>query len=86
MADINDIMKKIPQDSFEEVSEGMGKILLGSKNAEKMPERLAKAILRYFQKDQLTLPEGIRTLLEASMSLEEEKTKDLLQDFGIKIL
>ncbi|MCP8311452.1 MAG: hypothetical protein L6M37_00680 [Candidatus Methylarchaceae archaeon HK02M1] len=86
MADINSIMKNIPQDSFEEVSEGMVKILLSSKNAEKMPERLTKAILYYFQKDQLMSPEGIKSLLEASMSLEEEKTKDLLQDSGIKIL
>ncbi len=85
MEDINNMMKKIPQDSYEQVSEGMVKILLGSKNADKMPERLAKIILYSLQNDQLTLPVGIKALLEASMRLEEENTTNLLQELEIKI-
>jgi len=85
MVDINNIIEKISQDSFEEFSEGVVKILLDSKNVDKMPERLAKAILYNFQMNQQKLLVGIRPLLEASMILEEEKTIDLLHYYGIKI-
>jgi hypothetical protein len=72
-------VKKIPPNSLEKVSDELIKILLGSTNTDKMPERLAKTVLYYWQSDQLSSPIGVRALLEASATLEEEKTKALVQ-------
>ena len=80
--DFDSIVKKIPQGSPEKVSDELVKILLGSANTDKMSERLAKAILYYWQNDQLSSLMGIRALLEASTTLEEDKTKALLQSLG----
>jgi len=85
LIDFDNIMKRIPQNSLEKVSEELVKILLGSPNTDKMPEGLAKAILRHWQCDELPLPIGIRVLLEASTTLEEDKTKALLQSLGIQV-
>lgn len=82
--DLDKIMKSIPQSSLEKVSEELIKILLGSPNTDKMPEGLAKAILRHWQCDELSSPVGVRALLEASMILEEEKTKNSLQALGVQ--
>jgi hypothetical protein len=79
LIDIDEAMERIPQSSLEKVSYELVKILLGSTNTDKMPERLAKAILYYWQNDQLSAPTGIRALLEASATLEEDGTKALLQ-------
>jgi len=83
--DFDRIAKEIPQSSFEKVSDELVKILLSSPNTDKMNERLAKAILRHWQNDQLSLPTGIRVLLEASTTLEEDKTKALLQNLGVQV-
>ena len=79
MIDLDNTVKKIPPNSLEKVTDELVKILLGSTNTDKMPERLAKAILYYWQNDQLSSPIGVRALLEASETLEEEKTKALVQ-------
>lgn len=79
MIDLDNTVKRIPQNSLEKVSDELIKILLGSTNTDKMSERMAKVILYYWQNDQLSSPIGVRALLEASATLEEEKTKALLQ-------
>ena len=83
MIDLDNTVKKIPQNSLEKVSDEMVRILLGSTNTDKMPERLAKAILYYWQNDQLSSSIGVRALLEASTTLEEDKTKASLQSMGL---
>ncbi|MGQ9469735.1 MAG: hypothetical protein ACUVTD_07970 [Nitrososphaerales archaeon] len=85
LIDFDKIVKRIPQNSLEKVSEELVRILLGSPSIDKMPERLAKTILYYWQSDQLSSPIGIRVLLEASTTLEEEKTKALLQSLGVQV-
>jgi hypothetical protein len=85
MMDFDKIVKEIPQSSHEKVSDELVKILLGSPNTDKMPEGLAKAMLRHWQFDELSSPVGIKVLLEASMTLEEEKTKASLQSLGVQI-
>ncbi|MEM3383799.1 MAG: hypothetical protein QXL52_05800 [Nitrososphaerales archaeon] len=83
--DFDKIVKNIPQNSLEKVSDELVKILLGSPNTDKMPERLAKAILHHWQCDELSSPVGVRALLEASMILEEEKTKASLKTLGVQL-
>ncbi|MCP8316826.1 MAG: hypothetical protein H3Z52_00115 [archaeon] len=85
LINLDEIVKKIPQNSLEKVSDELVKILLGSPNTDKMNERLAKAILYYWQSDQLSSSIGIRALLEASTTLEEDKTKALLQSLGVQV-
>ncbi|MEM3437641.1 MAG: hypothetical protein QXP55_03785 [Nitrososphaerales archaeon] len=83
--DFDKIVKSIPQSSLEKVSDELVKILLSSSNTDKMPEGLAKAILRHWQCDELSSPTGVRVLLEASMILEGEKTKTSLQALGVQL-
>jgi hypothetical protein len=83
--DFDKIVKGIPQSSLEKISDELVKFLLSSPNTDKMPEKLAKAILRHWQYDELSSPIGVRVLLEASMILEEEKTRALLQSLGVQV-
>ncbi len=85
LVDFDKIVREIPQGSLEKVSDELVKVLLGSPNTDKMPERLAKAILRHWQCDELSSPAGVKVLLEASMTLEEEKTKASLQALGVQL-
>lgn len=85
MIDFDDVVKKIPQHFLPKVSDELVKVLLGSPNTDKMSEGLAKAILHYWQCDELSKPTGLRVLLEASMTLEEEKTKASLQSLGVQL-
>jgi len=84
LIDFDNMVKEIPQNSLGKASEELVKIILGSPNTDKMLERLAKAILYYWQNDQLSSTMGIRALLEASATLEEDKTKALLQSLGVQ--
>lgn len=85
MAGLDEIIKRIPQSSFEKVSDDLVRLLLGSANADKVPEGLAKGILLSWECDELTKPSGLRTLLEASMIAEKDKTVALLQSLGIQL-
>ncbi|TET65213.1 hypothetical protein E3J49_02265 [Candidatus Bathyarchaeota archaeon] len=77
------IARNIPASLWDEASEKLIDITLGSRNASKMPSDLAKTILYYWQRDQLATEVGLHRLLEASMILEPEKTVSLMKELGL---
>lgn len=75
--------RKIPFSLWDEASEKLIDIVLNSPNASKMPSDLAKTILYYWQRDQLTTEVGLQRLLEASTLLEPEKTINAMEELGL---
>ncbi|MDH5448613.1 MAG: hypothetical protein OEY24_06100 [Candidatus Bathyarchaeota archaeon] len=80
------IVRKIPSSSWETTSERLIDIVLNSPNANRMPSGLAKTILYYWQRDQLATEVGLQRLLEASITVDPEKTIDVLRELGFQEL
>jgi hypothetical protein len=77
------ISRMIPASLWDVASEKLIDIVLNSPNASKMPSDLAKTILYYWQRDQLSSEIGIQKLLEAAMILEPEKTIQTMEELGL---
>lgn len=77
------IARNIPASLWNVASEKLTDLILNSPNASKMPTDLAKTILYYWQRDQLTTEVGLHRLLKASMILEPEKTVSLMEELGL---
>jgi len=73
------IVKKIPAEKREKLSDKLIDLLLKSKKEDKMPGGLANTILSQWQQGPLTTEEGLAALLEAAVLLESEKTMELLE-------
>jgi hypothetical protein len=80
---MTNIVKEIPRSIWKNASERLIDIILTSSNADKMPSTLAKTILFYWQRDQLATEIGLERLLEASMTLEPDKTFTTLEELGL---
>lgn len=78
--DLEKIISKIPQSLVSEASDRLANLILNSKNAKKIPNRLAKNILYDWQKDRYETSEGLERLLEAAIIVEPEKTFTFLQE------
>ena len=83
---VEQLVEKIPSSSFEATSERLIDMLLNSPNAKKMPSDMAKAILYYWQRDQLVTKIGLKQLLEASMIVDSETTVEVLKELGFQEL
>lgn len=77
--DIANILGKIHQSKFEEVSEALTSLLLSSQKASELSCELAKAILYHAQRESLASTEGIEVLLRASLQIEGDKTTTLME-------
>lgn len=74
--DYQKVVGMISSEMRSTVSDKLVDIVLASKNAEKMPSRLADAMLRHWQQDLLKSESGVTLLLEAALLLEPEKTSN----------
>ncbi len=83
MTDVEDILKHIPQQAASPLHKTLIDIILKSKNAQALPPNLAKSLLNMYRADRLESPEGAKTLLEASILLEKEKTAEKLQELNL---
>jgi hypothetical protein len=73
------IVKKIPVEKREKLSDKLLNFVLKSKKEDKMPSDLANTILSQWQLGPLTTEAGLATLLEAAVLLESEKTMEFLE-------
>jgi len=73
------IVKTIPVEKREPLSDKLLDFLLKSKKEDKMPSDLANTILGQWQLGSLTAEAGLAALLEAAVLLESEKTMELLE-------
>jgi len=72
--DYRKLVEAIPVAKWELLSNKLIDLILSSKNDEKMPSRLANALLRHWQNDVLISESGLTALLEAAILLEPDKT------------
>ena len=77
--DYQKIVKKIPVEKREKLSDKLIDFLLKSKKEDKMPSGLANTILTQWQQGSLTTEAGLAALLEAAVLLEPEKTMESLE-------
>ena len=73
------IVKTIPVEKREKLSDKLVDFVLKSKKEDKMPSGLANTILNQWQLGPLTTEEGLAALLEAAVLLESEKTMEFLE-------
>jgi hypothetical protein len=79
---VEKIARSIPTNLWNQTSEKLIDAVLSSPNAGKLPSNLAKAILYYWQKNQLATEAGLSLLLEASIALEPDKALGLIDESG----
>ncbi len=73
------MVRSIPRENREKLSDGLVDIILKSKRGDRMPDRLAKNILSRWSQGLLTDDDGLAELLEACALLEPEKTVESLK-------
>jgi len=73
------IVKNIPAEKREKLSDKLIDLLLRTKNEDKMPGSLANTLLHQWQLGPFTTEAGLATLLEAAVLLESEKTMEFLE-------
>jgi len=73
------IVKTIPVEKREKLSDKLVDFLLKSKKEDKMPSNLANTILDQWRQGPLTTEVGLATLLEGAVLLESEKTIEFLE-------
>ena len=78
--ELHNIISKVPQSLVSKASDRLANLVLNSKNAKKIPNRLAKNILYDWQRDQHETSDGLERLLEAALIVEPEKTFTFLQE------
>jgi hypothetical protein len=78
--DLKEIISKIPQPLVSKASDRLANLVLNSKNAKKIPNRLAKNILYDWQTGQHETSDGLERLIEAALIVEPEKTSTFLQE------
>ena len=76
--DYHRIVKMIPVEKREKLSTKLTDFILKSKNADKMPGSLAKTLLHHWQQGPLTDDAGLAVVLEVAVTLESDKTLNLL--------
>lgn len=83
MVDAENILKTLPSSSVAPLQKGLVDTILKSKNAQSLPADAAKRLLSLYHDNQLGSPEGLVTLLQASVLIEQEKTAEMLQELGL---
>ena len=73
------IVKMIPVEKREKLSDKLVDFLLKSKKEDKMPSNLANTILDQWRQGSLTTEVGLAALLEGAVLLESEKTIEFLE-------
>jgi hypothetical protein len=76
-------VKKIPADLQGKVVDGLVNLILNSQNAVKLPSNAAKALLHYWESDQLTSEGSLTLLVQASSQLEPQKTPEFFDGLGL---
>jgi len=80
------LVELIPRDKRESTADKLVKIILSSKNDDKMPSDLANIFLRQWQQNLLTSEHGLSTLLNAAVLLEQEKALSVLRELRLNEL
>jgi hypothetical protein len=74
------MVEMVPIKKRETLSTKLMDFILKSKNADKIPSKMAKTLLHHWQQGSLTNESGLATLLEVAATLEFEKTTNFLEE------
>ncbi|MEM2883175.1 MAG: hypothetical protein QXJ86_04490 [Nitrososphaerales archaeon] len=85
MSNVNlaEVASRIPKSSRSILSTQLIDILLNAKGGEKLPSNLVKNFLYLWYKDALEEDEGVKILLEASLTLDLEATVNKLKELNL---
>jgi len=78
------IVEGIPASLHGDLSKKLVAIVLGATNKNAVPTELAKKIIYLWRQDQLASSTGIKTILEAAVKVDVEKTHRILDELGLQ--
>lgn len=79
------VIESIPEHLRQELADKLLQLILDSPRGSKIPIRLAKAILYYWQKHQLASTPGLASLIETCILLDYDETLRILSEYGASI-
>lgn len=80
---MKEVVKLIPPSLRETVSNELIKVITSSPHGRRIPSSIARSLLYYWQRDQLSTEIGLAKLIEASLILEQDRTIKILIDLGL---
>jgi len=80
---MREVVKLIPVGLREIVSDEFIKIVTNSSNSYKIPPSLARSLLYYWQRDNLSTEIGLAKLIEVALIVEYDKAIKILTDLGL---
>ena len=84
--DYNNLVDLVDESRWQSLVDKLVVLVLTTKNDEKMPGTLARAILQLWKQDRLVSKLGLAALLEADVKLEPERTLITLSELNLGIL
>jgi len=78
------IVQGIPASLHGDLSKKLVAIVLGATDKDAVPTELAKKIIYLWRQDQLASSTGIRTILEAAVMVDVDKTHRILDELGLQ--
>ncbi len=79
-----ELVRSIPRAVRGDLSEKLMDVLLEVEDGSRVPSSLAKIILHYMQRDQLSSEAGLINLLKATVEADPVKTGGVLEEFDLK--
>ncbi|MCS7117103.1 MAG: hypothetical protein RMJ31_05935 [Nitrososphaerota archaeon] len=80
---VEDILNKIPINSYKDLSEGLINLLLKSQKVDNLPSEFGKDFLRLAMKDELASREGLKLLIQSLTMIEKEKVVEIFNNLGL---
>lgn len=77
-------MESIPLSLREKIADKLVSIILDTEKKDVISSESAKKIIYLWRQDQLSTPAGLNTLLEAAAVVDNGKTYELLDDYGLE--
>ena len=81
-----EMVKSIPATLRGVLAEKLIDVMLEAKDGSRVPSSLAKTILFYWQRDQLSSEAGLINLLQAVAYADPARAASVIDDFGLKDL
>lgn len=81
-----EMVKSIPASLRGVLAEKLIDVMLEAKDGSRVPSSLAKTILFYWQRDQLSSEAGLINLLQAVAYADPASAASVIDDFGLKEL
>jgi len=79
-----EIVEEIPRPMYVKLSEKLLDALLEAKDGGNVPSSLAKTVLYYAQREQLSSVAGLTNLLNALSLADPDKAVEILEEFGLE--